>query len=721
MQKIIRFLLRAYFKLFRVRVQWLQKPENMPKTVLYMANHVSSLDVLFLFAYLPGNPYFALNQSTLKEKKIRLLMKTAKLIAFNPLDPVHLKELLAQLEAGHSCVVFAEGKITQTGNLMKIYEAAGVLADKAGVPLVPVWISGAQFGYCSRMKDQVTYHLFPKTTITIEKPVDFKIEDNRRDRNSISNDLYRMMLDISFKATHHADASFIAELMQTARMNGKKGFFKRFLVAEDMERRPYSYKDLFVKSYAYGRYLKKKVGHQEAIGILLPNSINNLCVILGLLAYERVATMINYSSGLVNILSTTNTAQLKTVLTSHSFIEELKLEEVVDALKEKGIEIIYLEEMKKSISLLSKIAAYFDYKIRHVPYPKSGDKRAFILFTSGSEGAPKAVVLSHQNIVSNVRQLACLVDINQTDILFNALPMYHSYGLVGGTLYPILAGGRLFSYPSPLHYRIIPELIYEIGATILFGTDTFLRGYAKVAHPFDFHTLRYVLGGAEAIKKETRDVWMERFGIRLFEGYGSTECSPFLTANNRIFCRFGSIGQFIPAIDYKLIPIEGIEKGGSLWVKGPNIMMGYMFASNPGVLVPPVDGWYDTGDVVEVDELGFVYIKDRVKRFAKIAGEMVSLLAVERIAAAVSPDPIYEYGAVAIPHPTKGEQIVLVSTNKDMKMDDLQAYIQKEGFSELYLPRVILYKEALPLLGSGKRDNVTLKAQVLEEMNKKKA
>ncbi len=715
---MIRFLLRAYFKLFRVRVYWLEKASALPTPVIYMANHVSSWDVLFLYAFLPGHLCFALNPTTIRQKRIRILMHFADLLPFNPLDPISIKNLLAKLEAGQSCVIFAEGKITETGSLMKIYEAPGILADKANVPLVPVWITGTRHGYCSRMQQKHIFRMLPKTTITIQKPVVFKIkEETRRDRNYISNELYRLMLDISFRATYKPEASFFSELMQTAKNNAHNGLFSRPTFVEDTQRVPHSYKDIIVKSYLYGRFLKKIADRQEHLGVLLPNSIDNLCVLIGLMAYERVPAMLNFSSGLANVVSTSKTAVLKSVLTSRTFIEEQKLTPIVDALTANGVRILYLEDIKKSIGLFARLKAWISYKFKYVPYPKSGTQKALVLFTSGSEGSPKAVVLSHQNILSNIRQLASLVDINETDTMFNMLPMFHSYGLVGGTFYPLLCGGKLFLYPSPLHYRIVPELVYEIGATMMFGTDAFFKSYAKVAHPFDFHTLRFVLGGAEAIKKETRDIYMERFGVRLFEAYGATETSPFLTTNNATFCRFGSIGQIMPAIEYKLSPVSGIEKGGSLCVKGPNIMMGYMFADNPGVLVPPTDGWYDTGDVVEVDDMGFFYIRDRVKRFAKIAGEMISLTSVEKIAAAVTPDSTFEYGAVAVPHETKGEQIVLVSTNKDLKIQDLQQLIQKEGYSELYLPRVILYRDALPIFGSGKRDNITLKKEVLAEMS----
>ena len=316
--------------------------------------------------------------------------------------------------------------------------------------------------------------------------------------------------------------------------------------------------------------------------------------------------------------------------------------------------------------------------------------------------------------------MSALETINISDTVFNALPMFHSFGLTVGTIFPLLEGAKLFLYPSPLHYRVISEIVYEIGATIMFGTDTFFRGYGKIAHPFDFHNIRFMYGGAEAIKPDTRNMWMERLGIRVMEAYGATECSPVVSANNRIFNRFGSIGKLLPAIKYKIEPVDGIEKGGELVVKGPNIMLGYMMPDNPGVLVPLEDGWYHTGDVVDIDEIGFVYIKDRIKRFAKIGGEMVSLNAVQEMVCKAYEwmGADFQYGVVSTPHESKGEQIVLVTNNRQVTQEVLHDYIKNNGMSELFLPRLIMYRDSLPIFATGKMDNVSLKKIVLEELSK---
>ena len=544
-------------------------------------------------------------------------------------------------------------------------------------------------------------------------------DELRRQRDHISNEVYMILREMSFEVRYNPDISLFAQLMKTAKIHAKKGLFRRPKFVEDIQRKPQSYRDIVIKSFVLGKYLKRRTEPEEHVGLFLPNSVAALCSFFGLTAYDRIPVMLNFSVGAQNMVSMCKTAQVRIVVTSLAFVKTAKMEDAVKMMEEAGVKIIYLEKAAKEIGLWDKINAYLRYKIKRVPIKKGGNRKAVILFTSGSEGTPKAVVLSHANIISNIKQMSAIETINVTDTVFNALPMFHSFGLVVGTLFPLFEGSKLFLYPSPLHYRVVAEIVYEIGASIMFGTDTFFRGYGRIAHPFDFHNIRFMFGGAEAVKPDTRNIWMERLGIRVLEAYGATECSPVVSANNRIFNRFGSIGKLLPAIEYKIEPVPGIEKGGELVVRGPNIMMGYILPDNPGMLVPLEGGWYHTGDVVEIDEIGFVYIRDRIKRFAKIGGEMVSLNAVhEMVCKAYETDGEFQYGVVAIPHESKGEQIVLATNNRNVSQDGLHAYIRANAMSELFLPRIILYMEKLPVFATGKADNVTLKKIVLAETAK---
>ncbi|MFV0626635.1 MAG: AMP-binding protein [Alphaproteobacteria bacterium] len=711
------------FRTFKIRCTVNFSENKLPNKGVYVSNHVSYLDPLILFAFLPGNPVFALNGHLFRNKWIRFFMKTADIMPFNPIEPADIKELIAKVDNGRLCMIFAEGRITENGGLMKIYEAPGLVADKSGAPLIPIWISGLQYSYFSKTKGKIPHRPLPRVMVRVGAPRKFKLKDNlRRQRDHISNEVYTILREMHFESMYNPNISLFGQLMKASKIHSKQGFITgRPKFVEDIKREPNSYKDIMIKSFVLGKYFQKRTAHFENVGVLMPNAIATVCTFFGLSAYERVPVMLNFSTGATNLVSMCKTAVVKKVVTSLNFVRQAKLEEEVKVLKENGFEVVYLESLAKEISLKQKLGALIRYKLKRVPHRDGGDKKAVILFTSGSEGTPKAVVLSHANLISNIKQVSAIETINIQDVVFNALPMFHSFGLTIGTIFPLFEGAKLFLYPSPLHYRVVAEIVYEIGATIMFGTDTFFRGYARIAHPMDFHNIRFMFAGAEAVKSDTRDMWMERLGIRVMEAYGSTECSPVVTANNRIFNHFGSIGKLLPGMEYKIVPVEGIEKGGELHVKGPNVMLGYYLSDKPGVLVPLKNGWYNTGDVVEMDEIGFFYIKDRIKRFAKIGGEMVSLNAVDELVRSAykgEGGDEYNYGVVSIPHESKGEQIVLVTNNKDVTQSKIHEYIKKNSMSELYLPRTILFKDHIPVFATGKTDNVSLKREVIEELSK---
>ncbi len=522
-----------------------------------------------------------------------------------------------------------------------------------------------------------------------------------------------------FETNYKTNLTVFHQLLRVARMYGKTGLFSRRKIIEDVNRQPQTYMDIILKSHILGKKFAGFTHLHERVGLMLPNVVANVVSFFGLSAYARVPVMLNFSQGAAVVSSMCRTAEVKHVITSKAFILKAKLEETVNALEAAGVKIVYLENIAKKISLKDKLAGLWAYKTRKIPVDQKTSDEAVILFTSGSEGFPKAVVLSHNNVVANVQQTVCMLKLSTQDLMFNALPMFHSFGLTVATLFPLLSGAKVFLFPSPLLYRTITELLYELKVTIMVATDTFYRMYTKISHPYDFKSLRACYAGAEAVKEDTRRQMAERLGCQLMEGYGTTECAPILCVNTLLFNKFGTLGRLAPAIEYKLEDVQGITAGKELCVRGPNVMKGYMFADNPGVLVPVKDGWYHTGDVVVVDDLGFVKIVDRVKRFAKIAGEMISLTAVENIAHEIWQSEDFHCGIVAVPHPKKGEQIVMVSNQKDLDKDKFSQKVQKKGMSELYIPSLFMYKEEIPIFATGKADNITLKKWVLKELEEK--
>jgi acyl-[acyl-carrier-protein]-phospholipid O-acyltransferase/long-chain-fatty-acid--[acyl-carrier-protein] ligase len=381
--------------------------------------------------------------------------------------------------------------------------------------------------------------------------------------------------------------------------------------------------------------------------------------------------------------------------------------------------VIFLEELRESLTIKDKLYGLFARFFSNTALGMAGavrdpDAPAVILFTSGSEGLPKGVVLSHRNLHANRYQAAARIAFTASDVVFNALPMFHAFGLTGGALLPVLAGVRTFLYPSPLHYKVVPELCYETNATVLFGTDTFLMGYARNAHPYDFFNVRLVVAGAERVKPETREAWMEKFGLRILEGYGATECAPVVAVNTPMHFRTGTVGRLLDQIQYRLEPVPGIEEGGRLFVKGPNIMLGYLRADNPGVLETPPDGWYDTGDIVKIDEEGFITIMGRAKRFAKIAGEMISLALVEtRLGQAL---PEAQHAVVSVPDEKKGEQLVMFTTEETADARKVGEALKAIGTPALMVPRNVIVLKELPLLGSGKTDYQSLNRMAREKV-----
>jgi acyl-[acyl-carrier-protein]-phospholipid O-acyltransferase/long-chain-fatty-acid--[acyl-carrier-protein] ligase len=322
-------------------------------------------------------------------------------------------------------------------------------------------------------------------------------------------------------------------------------------------------------------------------------------------------------------------------------------------------------------------------------------------------------VLSHVNILANATQSLTRVAVNGSDKVFNVLPVFHSFGLTAGLVMPLVAGVPVYLYPSPQHYRIVPELVYGSNATILFGTDTFLNGYARAAHPYDFARVRLILAGAEAVKERTRQIYMEKFGVRILEGYGVTETAPVLAINTPLANKAGTVGRLSPLMEARLEPVPGIDEGGRLYVRGPNVMLGYLRSENPGVLEPPHDGWHDTGDIVTIDAQGFIKIRGRAKRFAKIGGEMVSLSAVEAAAAELWSAAISV--VVSVPDQRKGERLVLLTANDKATRADFQAFAKRKGINELSVPAEVMVAP-VPLLGSGKPDYVTATKVVREKL-----
>ena len=704
---MIASLLRVICRvIFRVEVKGL---ENIPEQdrLLIVANHESFLDGLLLGLFIPKCATFVVHTGVLKRWLFRRFLSLTPHVAVDPASPMAIKKVVKRLKDGENVVIFPEGRITVTGTLMKVYDGPGFIAAKTGVTILPVRVEGAAQSYFGRLSSDHPRKLFPKVTLTvlptteieIPPPADGGYISNKQRRRIAGEKMRSIMQNLLFET--HKKRTFFQAFLDAMDTYGRKT-----KIIEDINETEETYKQVLKKSLALGRIACKVSHENEAVGVLMPNITNTMALILGMTAFKRVPAMLNYTAGAAGIQSACVAAAVKTIITSRQFIEKAKLEEVVDKLE--GLNIIYLEDMKKQFGLIDKLwlMVYALHFPRKAVAETNPEDIAVILFTSGSEGKPKGVVHSHKSILANIAQIMATLEFNPTDKFMMVLPVFHSFGFTG-CLLPLINGIRVHIFPSPLLYKVIPEVIYDRGCTVLFATSTFLANYAKFAHPYDFYKLRYVVAGAERLNEDVRKIYHEKFGIRILEGYGTTECAPVLSANTPMNNRNGSVGQFMPGIEHKLEPVDGIEEGGLLHVKGDNIMMGYYLYDAPAQLVPPEEGWYDTGDIVEVDAQGYIHIKGRAKRFAKVAGEMVSLEVVEKIAQTAAPE--HQHAATTREDAQRGENIILYTTDPALKREDLQVVSKNLGAPEIAVARKVIQIEEIPLLGTGKTDYQSLK------------
>jgi acyl-[acyl-carrier-protein]-phospholipid O-acyltransferase/long-chain-fatty-acid--[acyl-carrier-protein] ligase len=597
-------------------------------------------------------------------------------------------------------VLFPEGRISLTGSLMKLFDGTGFLLHHTKAKVITAHLRGAHRLPWSRNQDRKRW--FPRVSVHFSDaltPPEVTHLGTAAARDQLTDWVLECMRGQRF-ATEHAfgPRTIPAAIRETAHLAGNKP------ILGDING-TLTYRRFFVGATLLARQWRALLAPDtERVGVLLPNVNAAPVTLLSLWSLGKTPAILNYSTGPAIMLTCAQLAGLKQVITSRAFIEKAKLK--LEPLTAAGIELLYLEDVRPRISPLAKLAALAG--LLRLPCPKftDADPTAVVLFTSGSEGVPKGVELTHANLLANVRQLLTVSDLTDNDRMFCALPLFHSFGITGGMLLPLIRGFRTFLYPSPLHYRIVPTAVYMQNSTLLVATNTFLNLYARRAHPYDFRFLRYLFAGAEKVQETTAALYAQRFGVRILECYGATECSPGIAVNVPLAPKTGTAGKLIPGMEARLEPVEGVPEGGRLFVRGPNVMKGYL-NPEPNAKFRALDGWYDTGDIVTIDAENFIRIQGRLKRFAKISGEMVSLGAVEDALAGAFP----QYGlrcAVAIvarPDEDKGERLLAATNEPRLTLEAIRAVLREKGLPNLAMPRELKVVAQIPKLGTGKTDH----------------
>jgi acyl-[acyl-carrier-protein]-phospholipid O-acyltransferase / long-chain-fatty-acid--[acyl-carrier-protein] ligase len=704
MLRLIRFVLRLLFRFQAHDTSVLQAPGP----VLLLPNHLSWFDWLFVGVCLDKDWRFVTSSTTAQLSPVhRFIMINRRTFPIDPLSPYAAKRMAEYLQAGGRLVLFPEGRISMTGTLMKLFDGTGFLLHKTEAKVITCYLRGAHRLPFSRNSDQKK--LFPRVTAHFSQvltPPRCQGLGTAQARARLTDWLRDRMIEQQFQTEMAFGPRTLPDAIIAA------GRLRPGLrVLQDVTQ-ALTYRRLLVGAALLCRQWPQLLPEETArVGVLLPN-VNALpATLLSLWCQGKVPAILNYTTGPAIMVACAQLAGLRQIITSRAFLARARLDPA--PLEAAGLQLIFLEDVRARISRRQKLAALLGL----VRLPQSPfwdpEATAAVLFTSGSEGVPKGVELSHTNILANIRQMLAVCDLQDKDRMFTALPLFHSFGLTVGTLLPLVRGFGVFLYPSPLHYRLVPTVIYLQNSTLLLATNTFLNGYARRAHAYDFLSLRYLFAGAEKVQEATATLWAQRFGVRVLEGYGATECGPVISVNTPLQPRHGSAGRLLPGLQYKVEPVDGVPEGGRLWLRGPNIMKGYL---NPDANAKflAMRGWYDTGDIASVDAAGFVHLQGRLKRFAKISGEMVSLTAVEDALAGAFP----QYGlrcqvaVVARPDEDKGEALIAVSNEPRLKADEIRAALRAKGLPNLCAPRQVRYMKDIPKLGTGKVNHRELEARL---------
>lgn len=614
--KVLRQIAKFLFNIiYDVKVTGLSNFYNAGKRVVVVANHLSYMDPALLAIYLPEDLIFAIDTEQAQKYWIKPFLRIVKALPVDTNNPMAIKTLIQEVRKNRKIAIFPEGRISTTGSLMKIYEGPGMIASKADAAILPIRIDGPQFTHFSKIKDILKTKIFPKITITILPPVKLdtaSLEYSSKIQRKISSQtLYDIMVHMLFESSEK-NRTIFQSLIDSAKTYGMS---KK--VIQDFAGHDLSYSDLIFSAFKFATKVKSNHVQYSHVGLMLPNTRDFMIAFYGLQACSFVTAIMDYTWSVSKIIDVCTKTDLKAIYTSKSLFkqEDGVLQDLINSSVQYGIKIICIEDVINSKStLLSNLSLglskLFPQTFYNIAFPElDASSAALILFTK--RNAKKAIVISHKNFQSNRYQAIVKMDLNQRDIAFNSIPMSASYSLIYTNIM-VLSGIKVCLYSLEANYKMIPEYIYNIGATIMLATDTLLSTISKFAHQYDFYSMRYIFACSEKLNQDTRDTWFSKFGVRILEFYNLTEATTFVSSNTPMHDRYGTVGRFMPHIEYSIKPIDQNPQEGYLSIKGPNLMI-QAIDLDTGITQDfhqskDANKWYDTGDVILLDEDGYVTI-----------------------------------------------------------------------------------------------------------------
>jgi acyl-[acyl-carrier-protein]-phospholipid O-acyltransferase / long-chain-fatty-acid--[acyl-carrier-protein] ligase len=692
--------------------------ERLPRAgFLLLPNHITWVDAIVLLLACPRPIRFIIDKEYYENRFLHPILRTVGCI---PITPRRAKDAMRhaaeKIREGEIVCLFPEGQLTRSGTLLRLRRGYEIIARQADGPVVPVWLDqlwGSIFSFQGQRFFRKWPQHFPyPATVEFGQPLapnDAEIETVREELLKLGESCYSRRPALRGHLGGAAVRGLARHPFRTAVIDG-------------MDQSSLSCGKLLGAAAALSRSLRKSFPNDDRIGIVLPASKGGVVANLAVVLAGKVPVGLNFTSGRHALERAQQIAGLKVVISASAFTSRLtdfpwpervlQLDELLPGLKTK--------------ILLWWIAAVIlpaQWLTRLLDIPRQGDRaEAVLLFTSGSSGDPKGVVLSHRNLIGNVSQFRAMLDAKREDMILASLPFFHSFGCTVTLWFPLIDGVRIVTYPNPLEAGRCAELIARHRVTIVLAAPTFLRGYLRKAEREQMQSIRLTITGAEKLPRSLADAFAERFGKTVYEGYGLTETSPVVSVNLpdpepdhpgdpvQPSQRAGSVGKLAPGIAAEIRDPETGEKlalheVGMLWLRGPNIFEGYLHDAERTAEVLQ-DGWLKTGDLGRIDEDGFLFIEGRLSRFSKMGGEMVPHETVEqKILAALELGNEGEraIAIASVSDPARGEALVLLSTI-EIDLRKLRARLNEAGVPNLWIPKIVRRVEQIPVLATGKLD-----------------